>query len=194
MKDQGALYEGDATIRQGEDGYWYHYPHLFLPKLFFLIASLALLVIGALAIWPPLSRLAFGEREIARVVYIERKDPGKDSEIIRYRKLIPEGGYDTVFHYAVDIPVPEQTPHRAELAIGSRRNAFANVNDNFEVIYFPGEEMVYQLYEHRTWAFGIAFLFIGGVFTACAVPTLLAVGKPIRIDPEAREEDDQESA
>ncbi|MBC2607066.1 hypothetical protein [Pelagicoccus albus] len=189
MKDQGALYEGDPTIRQGQDGYWYHYPHLFWPKLAFLIASLALLGIGGLTIWPPLSRLAFGEREIARVVFIERIDPAKDPEIIRYRKSIPEAGYDTIFHYTVEIATPGQTPHRAELAIGSRRNAFANVNDSFEVIFFPGEKMVYQLYEHRTWAFGIAFLFIGGIFTACAVPTLLAVGKPIRIDPEAREED-----
>ena len=34
------LYAGAPSIRQGDDGNWYHYPTLFMPKLLFLLFSL----------------------------------------------------------------------------------------------------------------------------------------------------------
>ena len=190
MTNQGELYEGDPTIRLGEDGNWYHYPHKFLPKLIFLIGSLVVLSLGFVTIWPPLSRLVMGERNTARLVEITRTDPGKDPEIIRYRKSIPEGSIDTTFSYTIEIRQKDGEKHLAQLAIGSRRNAFNNINDSFEVISFPNEPQVFQLFEHRTWAFGTAFLVIGSILTACAIPTLLAVGKPILIDSEAPRSDE----
>ena len=193
MIDQGKLYEDDPSIRRGEDGKWYHRPYAYYPKLAFLICSLLVFAAGGITIWPPFSRLVFGDTNTARVVEIVRSETGKAPETIRYRKNIPEGDIDTIFEYTVEIQLKDSESRLAQLAVGSRRNAFANVNDSFEVISFPNESFAFQLYEHRTWAFGASFLIIGIILTACAIPTLIAVGKPILIDPEAPREEDEEN-
>jgi len=180
-------YADDPTLRQTEDGYWAHYPHRFLLKALFLVFSLALLTLGAWLIEPPLSRWLRGETATARVVEIIREHPGVSVERIRYRKSIPEGSHRTTFTYKVAVPRPEGGRDEYTMAVGSRRTPYANVNDEFRIIYNPGEDHAYGLLHHRTWAFGVGFLFIGSLLTLCAVPTLLAVGKRILIDPEADE-------
>jgi hypothetical protein len=183
--DPSVLYADDPTIRQGEDGHWYHYPHRFGLKLAFLIFSLLVLALGVLVIWDPAVRFFQGERATVRVTQILREEPDGTREIIRYRKEIPEGDYLTSFSYTVSYEQPDGSSKEMTLAVGSRRNAYANVNDEFEVIFFPDEDYCYGLFHHRTWAFGVGFLFVGGLLTLAAVPTLYMVGRPILIDPEA---------
>ncbi|MBK1879739.1 hypothetical protein [Pelagicoccus mobilis] len=185
--NQGDLYKGDPTIRQGEDGHWYHYPDKGGPKLVFLIASILIVLLGFWLSWDPGVRWLFGERETARITRIVMEEPGIDPVIFRYRKTIPEGDHLTYFSYTASIEEEDGSTKDFQLAVGSRRTAFSNVNDLVEIIYFEGESHAYELLEHRTWSFGLGFLCIGTVLTACAIPTLLAVGRPIRIDPESQE-------
>jgi len=192
------LYANDPTLQQGKDGHWFHVPHRFGAKLVFLLFSLAMLALGVWFIYPPLSRWLGGQKAMARVVEILKEEPGQPPERIRYRKEIPEGSYLTTFTYTVAVPQPEGGRDEFTMAVGSKREPYANVNDEFKIIYFDGEDHAYGLLHHRTWAFGVGFLFIGTLLTLCAVPTLLAVGKPILIDPEAADEpedndDDQQA-
>lgn len=179
------LYGDDPSIHQGEDGNWYYTPQYFAMKLGFLLFSLLILALGTWLIEPPLSRWLIGQTAKARVVEIFREEPGQEGERIRYRKEIHEGSHLTSFNYTVVVRTPEGGRKRLTMAVGSRRQPYANVNDEFSVIYFADEDHAYGLAHHRTWAFGVGFLFVGAVLTLCAVPTLLAVGKPILIDPEA---------
>lgn len=188
------LYADDPTIHQGKDGNWYHVPHRRGLKLLFLVFSLCMFLLGCVLIYAPLARWICGETANARVVEILREEPGRDPERIRYRKEIREGSHLTTFTYTVAVPRGEGGRDEYTVAVGSRREAYANVNDRFKVIYFPGDDHAYGLPHHRTWAFGVGFLFIGGLLTLCAVPTLLAVGKPILIDPEGPALEDVEPA
>jgi hypothetical protein len=178
------LYADDPNISQTESGDWVYVPDHRLLKTLFLLFSLALLVLGAWLIEPPFTRWVRGETATARVVEILREEPGKEPERIRYRKEIPEGTHLTTFTYTVAVPRPEGGRETFVMAVGSKREPYANVNDEFRIIYFEGDDHAYGLLHHRTWAFGVGFLFIGGLLTLCAVPTLLAVGRPILIDPE----------
>jgi hypothetical protein len=178
------LYADDPTIRQNAGGDWEYFPNHPVLKTFFLVFSLALLVLGGWLIEPPLSRWLTGQTSTARVVEILREEPGKEPERIRYRKEIHEGNHLTTFTYTVAVPRSEGGRDSFIMAVGSRRAPYANVNDEFRIIYFAEDNHAYGLLHHRTWAFGVGFLFIGGLLTLCAVPTLLAVGKPILIDPE----------
>ncbi|MDQ8181419.1 hypothetical protein [Pelagicoccus sp. SDUM812005] len=182
------LYKDEANIAKASDGRWYYTPDKFAAKLAFLIGSLAITALGVILIWDPAVRYLFGEQEMARITRIERNDPDTEPQLIRYRKEIPEGDYFTRFTYTATVDQEDGSSRDFTLAIGSRRNAFVNVNDDVEIIYFTEDSHAYQLYEHRTWSFGIGFLFVGGLLTSCAVPTLLAVGKPILIDEEAAED------
>lgn len=190
------LYKDDPTIRQGPDGNWYHYPDHFPHKLAFLICSLLIVALGAWLIWDPAVRALFGERAQVRITEIVRQEPGREPDRIRFRQEIPEGSHLTKFHYNVVHEQEDGSREEMFLAVGSRRNAYANVNDELAVIFFPDEEHAYALFHHRTWSFGVGFLFVGVVLTACAIPTLRAVGKPILIDPEAAQptEEEQEAA
>jgi len=186
--NQGELYEGDSTIRRGEDGNWYHYPTLFIPKLLFLFFSIAMTAVGTLLIWDPAVRGIFGEKGVARLIEIRREEPGQEDEIIRYRKNVEEGSHLSRFYYTIALETKEGGVQHMDLAVASIRNPYAKVNDSIDVIYFKGEKHAYALYHLRTWAFGVGFLFVGVILLACAVPTLLAVGKPILIDKEAPQE------
>jgi hypothetical protein len=185
------LYADDPTIRQGEDGNWYHFPHRFGLKVGFLLFSLFILAVGIWFIKDPAARFFFGERAQARVTEIHRTEADGQQEVIRYRKTIPEGSHLTRFTYTVIVEYQDGSNKKMDLAIGSLRNPTENVNDEFEVIFFPEEDYAYGLFHHRTWAFGVGFLFVGSLLTLCAVPTLLAVGKPILIDPEAEVTDSE---
>jgi hypothetical protein len=179
------LYKDEANIARGDDGQWYYTPDKFGLKLAFLIASLFIILLGGVLGWDPAVRYLFGERDTARIARIVREEPGQTTEVIRYRKQVPEGDHLTRFTYIVAVDREDGSTKEMTLAVGSRRNAYANVNDDVEIIYFRHEDHAYALYQHRTWSFSIGFLFVGFVLTACAIPTLLAVGKPILIDPEA---------
>ena len=182
------LYADDPTIHQTESGDWVHVPGHRLAKLLYLIFSLIVFLFGCWLLWEPLSRLFFGEKATARVVRIERFEPGKETKVIRFRQKIPEGEHETVFRYTVSVPTAEGASKEMQLGVGSRRNVIANINDKFPVIYFEEDDYVYGQFHHRTWAFGVSVCFLGLVTLLCAIPTYLAVGKPIIIDPEAEEE------
>jgi hypothetical protein len=181
------LYKNEANVSQGGDGNWYYYPDKFRSKLIFLIVSLAIVILGGILGWAPAVRYLFGERATARIARIVRNDPDREAEVIRYRKDIPEGDHLTRFTYITTIEKKDGSSQELTLAVGSLRSAYANINDEVEVVYFADEDHAYALREHRTWSFSIGFLFVGIVLTACAIPTLFAVGKPILIDPEAAE-------
>jgi hypothetical protein len=181
--DPAILYADDPSIRQGDDGNWYHYPNHPIMKLVFLLFSLSILALGVWCIWEPAARFFNGKRDTAKVTRIIRTEPGKDPEIIRYRKDIPEGEYFTKFSYEVTVGDGNKTAKVMTLGVGSKRNAYANWGDEVEVIYFEKDDYAYGLFHHRTWAFGAGFLFVGLVLTITAIPTLYMVGKPIKIDP-----------
>jgi len=181
--DPAILYSDDPTIRQGEDGNWYHYPNHPVIKTIFLLLSLCVLALGVWVIWEPAARFFVGERATAKITQIVRDDPEDGREVIRYRKTIEEGSHLTDFSYEVTVGDGNNQAKKMQLAVGSKQNAYANVNDEFEVIYFADEDHAYGLFHHRTWAFGAGFLFVGLVLTATAIPTLYMVGKPIKIDP-----------
>ena len=187
QNDPAILYADDPTIRQGADGDWYHYPNRFALKVVFLLVSFAILGLGTWLIWDPAARFFTGTRAMVRVTEILREEPGGEQEVIRYRKDIPEGDHLTKFTYTVTYEPPEGGSRELTMAVGSIRNAYNIVNDEFEVIFFEDEDYAYGLFHHRTWAFGVGFLFVGGLLTIAAIPTLYMVGRPIKIDPEAAE-------
>ena len=172
------------------DGQVWYTPGHFKSKLAFLFASLAVVAVGLWMVWDPARALLLGERGVGRVVRIEREEPGAPPEVIRYRRPIAAGTEATRFDYYVAVERPGGERREFRLAVGSRREPYevaagtaANVNEQFDVIYDPAGTVAYGLFHHRTWAFGAGFLFTGGLLTLCAVPTVLAVNKPIAVDP-----------
>ena len=180
----------EAGFTVHDDGRVTYTPGHFGAKLGFLLVSLAVLAFGVWAIWDPMSTLLLGESATGRVVRIVRSDPGEADRVIRYRQAIAAGGFGTRFTYFVAVEDDRGERDVYRLAVGSRQRPYevggstpANINERFTVIYRPGGKLAYGLYHHRTWAFGVGFLFVGAILTLCAVPTLWAVGRPIEVDP-----------
>jgi hypothetical protein len=180
----------EPQFRVAADGRVFYTPDKFWPKLAFLLGSLLILAFGLGLAWDPLTTLLFGEKATARVVRIVRSDPGEEDRVIRFRQPIEAGGPGTSFAYFVAVETPAGERRELRLGVGSRGSPYevaagtaANINEEFEVIYRPGEDIAYGLYHHRTWAFGAGFVFVGGLLTICAIPTLRAVGREIEVDP-----------
>lgn len=185
MIDQSELYKNDSTIRQESDGNWYHYPSHGRAKLALVIASFVVLIAGGIIIRDPMGRLLFGNKAEARVTQVIRKEPGEPDELIRYRKKIEEGSHLTKFFYELAVDEDDGSQRELKLAVASLGKPFLNVNDTPTVIYYDDDDIAFELYEQRTWAFGVGFLFAGLVMLVCTIPMYIAAGKPILIDPES---------
>jgi hypothetical protein len=162
------LYKDEANIAQGDDGHWYYTPDKFSLKLVFLIASLFIILLGGVLGWDPAVRYLLGDQATARITRIVREEPDKEPEVIRYRKEIPEGDHLTRFTYTIAVDQADGSSKEMTLAVGSRRNAYANVNDDVEVIYFPGENHAYALFEHRTWSFSVGLCSLPAPSPLCS--------------------------
>ncbi len=163
-------------------------PGGFWPKLFFVIFSATMTLVGIWALWDPGIRYFTGERAEARVTRIVRTEPGMPDQVIRVRREFEEQGHTVDFIHYVEIIDAEGRPHDLMMGVNSQNQPYAQFNDLFEVVYFPGENVAFGLFHHRTWAFGAALTSIGGTLLMVSVYILWFVGKPIEIDPENEED------
>ncbi|NBD37102.1 MAG: hypothetical protein GVY10_00855 [Verrucomicrobia bacterium] len=166
-------------------------PDVFVPrdrlrKWLFVLFSCFILFVGLWDLWGPLSRWVFGETGEGRVLRIVRESPGEPAENIRVRREIEEGDYsfDTLFRHFVEVVDKQGDLEVFELAVAGRQTPYALINDSFKVIYFPGDDYAYGLWQHRTWAFGCALVLMGLTFVPLSVYLLRMVGRPVVIDPE----------
>lgn len=167
----------------------YHVPGHFWPKMIFLLSSFVFLAFGFSLLWPPLSRVVFGETSEARVVYIEKREPGKEDVTYRYRRSYEReaelNDYSLTFRHYVAVEAENEREKVLRLAIDTRVQPLpeANVNDTVVVSYFPDGDIAYAKFYTRTWAFGVAYCAFGVLLLGIGVPMVWAVGKPIKIDP-----------
>jgi len=179
---------GVEVEREGER---YFIPANRLPKLIYLLLACVILGLGCWLNGEILIRLAFGETTEARVSEIRVDAPGKPERSYKYRRpWKDEGEYRKIFSHYVDVIIDGQpVPYR--ISVDSRRIPieFLNVNDRVDVTFFPDDErrVAFAYKQVRTWGMAILFMALGGTMLATALPMYLAVGKPLRIDPEAEE-------
>jgi hypothetical protein len=168
-------------------------PDVYIPghfwwKLTFVIFSLLLTALGAWMIYDPLIRLVAGEIGEGRVVRLVRTQPGVEDQVIRYRKPIEEEMYTVIYQHYVAVKNKEGAGETImRVGVDSAKQPYANVNDVIKVVYFPGDEVAFGLWHHRTWAFGAGYLSVGLILSMLAINTLIMVGRPIEIDPESPE-------
>ncbi len=170
-----------------------HHPPTFVPgnfiaKVVYLLFSCIVFGIGAWYAWEPLSRMLWGETVSARVAEIRVITPGEPEQVFRYRRPYRDArNFHTNFQHYVAIPI-EGTPILHRISVDSRiRPADGyNVNDRINVVYFPDDEhrLAFAYLNPRTWGAAGLFLALGATMLATSIPMLLAVGKPIVIDPE----------
>ncbi|MFP4358135.1 MAG: hypothetical protein ACLFSZ_06835 [Puniceicoccaceae bacterium] len=162
-------------------------PGHFWVKLGYVIFSLLILAFGIWLLWEPAARLLFGETSEARIAYIVRTEPGEPDRTIRYAKDIPEGHHTVVYQHYVAVEDEDGEQAVMRLAVDSARKPYAKVNDIVRVVHFAEDHAAFGLFHHRTWAFGLGFLFVGIILSMLSINTLWAVGKPIAIDDESEE-------
>lgn len=177
---------GDPSIFE-HGGRRYHVPGSFPQKLVYFLLGCLTLLVGLWFCWDPLGRLLFGERAEARVVRIVKVTPGAGDEIIRYRcKFSDEHDRSVTFQHYVQVMLggSERT---LRLGVDSRVKPYANVNDTLDIVFYKKDIFAFVPWSGRTWGFGVLYAIIGLVFFGFGLPMLLAVGKPIEIDPEAHD-------
>jgi hypothetical protein len=176
----------DPSIFEYE-GRFYHVPGSFGPKLAYLLLGVAVLIVGIWFAWEPASRVLFGHTASARVVRIVKITPGAEDQVIRYRREFKnENDRSVTFQHWVE--VQDRGERRIlRLSVDSRVKPYANVNDRVTVSFSKGDTFAFETWQARTWGVAILYAFVGFVFVCLGLPMLLAVGKPIEIDPEAKE-------
>jgi len=162
-------------------------PGHFMAKMGFVVLSLVILAFGIWLLWAPTTRLLFGETSEARIAYIVRTEPGVADRTIRYAKDIEEGHHTVVYQHFVAVEDEKGEQSVMRLAVDSARKPYARVNDVVKVVHFAEDDAAFGVFHHRTWAFGLAFFFVGAMLSMLSINTLWAVGKPIVIDEESEE-------
>lgn len=180
-------YDGRVFGENGEPDVYI--PGMFWPKLGFLLFSIALALFGVWTIWDPAARVISGEISEARVSRLERSQPGVPKQIFRYPITIEEEAYTVTYRHFVQVEGDDGQTQSFIIGVDSRKKPYANVNDTITVAYFPDSDVAFAVYHHRTWAFGLGFLSVGGILVMLAWSTVRAVGKPIIIDPESPQEE-----
>ena len=184
MSNDRINHDGRVFGKDGEPDYFI--PDGYTPKLLFVIFAFVFFGMGLWLLWDPAIRLFYGETEEARVSKIIRKEAGMDDQIIRTRREIKpeESNFSLFYEHYVEVPMKDGTTKEFRMGVDARTEPHNNVNDTFEVIFFPDDDVAYGLYHHRTWAFGLGFLFMSVTFIPLSLTLLFMVGKPIYIDPE----------
>ena len=172
-------------------------PGNLVPKVIYLVLSGIVFGIGAWYAWEPLSRMLWGETTSARVAEIRIVTPGEPEQVYRYRRPYRDTrNFHTSFQHYVVIPI-DGMPVLHRISVDSRfRPADGyNVNDRISVVYFPDDErrLAFAHLNPRTWGAAGLFLALGATMLATSIPMLLAVGKPITIDPEGPAPDNKKA-
>lgn len=167
----------------------FHTPGDRFPKLIYLIFGGVVFALGLWLTGEIVLRLAFGETANARVSEIRVKAPAEPERSYKYRRpWVDNGDYRVVFSHYVDLQIDGQT-EAYRISVDSRRIPIEslNVNDRIDVSYFPGDphKVAYAHKMVRTWGIAVMVLVLGGTMLTTGIPMFLAVGKPIKIDPEA---------
>jgi hypothetical protein len=168
------------------EGKRYHIPGSRPQKIAYVFGGLLCLTLGIWFSWDALGRLLLGQTSEARVVRIVKVVPGAENTTFRYRRaLLPERDRSITFQHYVE--VTDGVEKRVlRLGVDSRVQPYANVNDRLTVCYYPNDSYAFVPAQARTWGIGALYGVIGLAFVAMGLPMLLAVGKPIEIDPEAQ--------
>lgn len=164
-------------------------PGHLIPKLAFLTASLLILAIGLGYLRHPLQRMLHGERATARVVRIIQTQPGLPDLTYSYRRDFPElRDRSITFQHWVAVDDGNGHERLMRLGVDSRSKPQLNINDETQVVFFPGDSIAFELYEVRSWAVGSLFAFIGLVGATMAAFLVATAHRPIPIDPEHPED------
>jgi hypothetical protein len=183
---------GDPSIFEHE-GKLYHIPGSYAVKLAYLIVGIGVLGIGLGFAWPPASRILFGITTKAQVTRIVQITPGAEARVFYYRHEFPhEHDRSVMFQHFVEV---ENNGERKvmQLGVDSRVAPYANINDRLTVSFRPGDRYAIETWATRTWGVAILYLSIGLIFSGLGIPMFLAVGRPIEIDPEAKDASLEES-
>lgn len=184
MKEQKDRYNFDGR-HFGKDGERdYFVPGLLIPKICYLIFTIALTGVGIWFLWDPAGALLFGETGEARVTKLVREQPGEQDQTIWFAREFKGEGHTVVYRHHVEVVDSEGVARQFRMGVDSRDKPYAKPNDTFDVAYFPDGEYAFGLFHHRTWAFGAGFFTVGFMLLCIAVFLLASVGKKIYIDPE----------
>ena len=183
--DRNAMTPTDDPSIFTHEGKRYHIPGSRTQKLAYLIGGVICLLLGLWFGWDAIGRVLFGQTSEARVVRIVKVVPGAESATYRYRRVFtPERDRSITFQHFVE--VTDGTEKRVlHLAVDSRVEPYANVNDRLKVSYYPKDVYAIVPDQARTWGIAALYGVIGLASFAMGLPMFLAVGKPIEIDPEA---------
>lgn len=176
----------DPSIFEHE-GTLYHIPGSYGVKLAYLIVGCCVLGIGLWFAWEPASRVMFGVTTEARVVRIVKVTPGGEDKVIRYRlEFANERDRSVSFQHFVEVDSKGERKVM-QLGVNSRVKPYANINDRLTVSFYPRGGYAFETWAARTWGIAILYIANGLIFVGLGVPMFLAVGRPIEIDPEAKE-------
>lgn len=166
----------------------HHVPGNRIAKIIYLGLSTIVFALGCWMAGEPLYPMFFGQRAEAKVAEIRLAIPGEPEKSFKYRRPYkPHANPRAVYSHYVSVPVNGKN-ELFRIGLDSRRVPveFYNVNDRVSVAYRPSDphRIAFAYRDTRTWGLGGMFFALGGAMLATAIPMLLAVGKPIRIDPE----------
>ncbi len=167
------------------EGRLYHVPRSFRMKLAYLLFGAAVLALGVWFLKDPALAALVGSIDEGRIVRIVKAVPGGEDQTVRHRRNFHEERDRSItFRHFVEVR-ENGLPRALRLSVDSRVKPYANINDRFQVSHRPGAEIAFQVWHIRTWGIGILYVVIGIAFLGMGIPMLLAVGKPILIDPDA---------
>ncbi len=166
-------------------GTLYHVPRSLPVKILNLLTGLLILGFGFSFLWEPGGRFLFGNTAEGRVVRVVKSIPGKEDISYRYRREYePERDRAITFKHFVEVLRGGET-RVMQIGVNSRVSPVLNVNDRVRVSFYDDDEYAYETWALRSWGIGILYIIVGLSFAGFGLPMLLAVGKPIEIDPEA---------
>lgn len=167
------------------EGRLYHVPRSFGMKLAYLIVGAAVFALGLWFLKDPALAVLLGSVGEGRIVRIVKTVPGAEDQTIRHRRTFTdERDRSITFRHYVEVR-ENGSPRVLRLSVDSRVKPYANINDRLQVCHRPGRDIAFQAWHIRTWGIGILYAVVGTTFLGIGIPMLLAVGKPILIDPDA---------
>ena len=167
------------------EGRLYHVPRSFRMKLAYLLVGVGVFCLGLWFLKDPALAVLLGSVGEGRVVRIVKTVPGAEDQTVRHRRTFTdERDRSITFRHFVEVR-ENGSPRVLRLSVDSRVKPYANINDRLQVCSRPGGDIAFQVWHIRTWGIGILYAVIGITFLGMGIPMLLAVGKPILIDPDA---------